>query len=436
MRPASRLRLPCATRQLASAAAAFVCAAAFIILFCAPGLASPIRSAGGRVPLVRVGLVPEANEVRLSSAGTWMLGIVGGGLQPTRVEPGQDWLLRASNGEVCVFDEQGRRRGACRDTLFAYPEDSESAPLRLNGREYRGQVLVWASGTRLTAVNVVDLESYLRAVLPQEMGPQPHPRYEALRAQAVAARSYTLAMLGRRQARGYDLLPTVEDQVYGGVPAERPACTQAVEETRGVVAVHGGAPIVAYYSSTCGGYTTAPEGVWKRPAQPYLSAVRDQTSRVNHSFCSVSPFFKWSEDWKGKDFETMLAKSLPKVRSGWSARKYGKLTGISIQKRLSCQRVESLRLSFQKGHVDLHGDEIRWALRRPKTGEGLRSALLTHCDVARKKGRVTHVRISGQGYGHGVGMCQFGAMGMSEAGYSYDQILNFYYRGADLRRYY
>jgi SpoIID/LytB domain protein len=92
-------------------------------------------------------------------------------------------------------------------------------------------------------------------------------------------------MLGRWSDRGFDLLPTVEDQVYGGVEAEKPGCTVAVEETRGEVAVQGGAPIRAFYSSTCGGHTAAADEVWDRPPASYLRAVRDRTGRVDR--CSA-----------------------------------------------------------------------------------------------------------------------------------------------------
>jgi stage II sporulation protein D len=394
------------------------------------------RSTGGRVPLIRVGVAPEVAAVRLSAEGAWQLGVTGSCYRPTPMAKGEEWTVRALGGTLLLRDAAGRARGSVKDTLFVFPEDSESGSLLLDGRAYRGQLLVWGVGDRVTAVNVVDLESYVRAVLPQEMGPQPFARTDALRAQAVAARSYTLSTLGRWADRGFDLLATIEDQVYGGLPAERPVCSQAVEDTRGVVAVYQDHPIRAYYSSTCGGHTGAPEEVWTRPGAPYLCGVRDMTSRVDHSFCASSPWFKWTEEWKGKEFETMLASSIPRVRGDWSAARYGRLVGVSIRERSASARVSCLSLEFQRGRVDLRGDEIRWVLRRPRTKDGLRSALLIRVDVARKGGRISKVRISGQGYGHGVGLCQFGAMGMSEAGYSYDQIVHFYYRGADLRRYY
>jgi stage II sporulation protein D len=108
---------------------------------------------------------------------------------------------------------------------------------------------------------------------------------------------------------------------------------------------------------------------------------------------------------------------------------------VTLRERSASRRVSCLRLSFRKGHVDLAGDEIRWTLRRAN-GEGLRSALLTRVQATRRRGRIVSLRVEGQGYGHGVGLCQYGAMGMAEAGYGHQEIIRFYYRGTQVRRFY
>jgi stage II sporulation protein D len=393
-------------------------------------------ASAGRIPLIRVGLEAEVSDVRIGAEGDWFLGIEGSGLRPRRIPGSAEWSFRAEGGSIVVRDAAGLIRGDVRDTLFAYPDDSESGPVKVNGCPYRGQLLLWPVGDRLTVVNLLDLESYLKAVLPQELGPQPMPRYEALKAQAVAARSYTLAVLGGRRDRGFDLLPTIEDQVYGGIPAERPICSQACEETRGVLAIHDGSPIMAYYCSTCGGHTAAPEEIWDRPGRPCLQAVRDRGPRTDRSFCQPSPWFHWTQEWSGDSLQEVLKSALPRVIPNWNPLKSGPLQSVTVLKRSVSQRVSVLRLGFQHGSVDLHGDQIRWVLRRPGTGEGLRSSLINKVEVKQKRGRIARLRITGQGYGHGVGMCQFGAMGMAEAGYPFDQILRFYYPGVSLRRYY
>ncbi len=388
------------------------------------------------ISLIHVGLLEGVSEIRLSSDDSWYLGIHGSGLRPTRVDPGEAWSLRPAGGKVRVLDSRGRNRGEIGDTLFAYASQAGGGILRLGGRSYRGEARIWATSQGLTAVNVVDVESYLMSVLPPEMGPQPDSRSEALKAQAIAARSYALAMLDRRRDRGFDVLPTVEDQVYSGVESERPACTRAVEETRGIVAVHRGKPIRAFYHSTCGGHTASVREVWDRPSAPYLRPVRDRTRRAQASFCAVSPVFRWQEEWTGAEFESMLDRHLPGVVNGWERSRYGALRRIEIGGRSESRRVSSLKLRFERGTVELAGDSIRRVIRRPGGGGLLRSSLISRIGMERSGRGVKIVRISGQGFGHGIGMCQYGAMGMAEAGYSYDQIIRFYYRGAKLQRFY
>ena len=421
--PASRLEL------LALAAAIALLAGAASALEAASAPDAP------RIPLIRIGVAPEVYAADVQADGAWQLGIVASGRRTTRIAPNEPWRFTARGDSLVVRDGAGRTRGVLADTVYAFAEDPESGLLKVGDRSYRGELLLWAAGGRVTVVNLLDLESYLCAVLPLELGPQPPARAEALKAQAVAARSYTLSMLGRWQNRGFDLLATVEDQVYGGRSAERAGCSEAVEETRGEVALCEGRPVRAFYSSTCGGHTASPDEVWKRPPESCLRGVRDRTGRVEGSFCKASPHFRWKQEWTGTELDQVLGKSIPRVRSDWSRKKAGRLTGIEIVDRSPSQRVARLKLKFAHGSVELRGDEIRWVLRRPN-GEGLRSALLTKVDVRKKGGRISRVRIEGQGYGHGVGMCQFGAMGMAEAGYRHDQIIRFYYRGSKVARLY
>ena len=143
-------------------------------------------------------------------------------------------------------------------------------PVRLNGKAYRGtiEVFVNARGT-LSVVNVVPLEDYLLGVVPSELG---LPQLEAEKAQAVAARTYAVANLNGFGSQGFDVLPTVWSQVYNGVSIETPMGTQAVNETRGIIATYNGKPINALYTSTCGGRTEDSENIFDK-AEPYLRGV-------------------------------------------------------------------------------------------------------------------------------------------------------------------
>ncbi len=154
---------------------------------------------------------------------------------------------------------------------IAFGSTSErSIPVRLNGKAYRGRIEVFVNsrGT-LTAVNVVSLEDYLLGVVPEELS---LPSLEAQKAQAVAARTYAIANANGFGSQGFDLLPTIRSQVYGGVSAESSMGTQAVMQTRGIVATYKGKPINAYYTSTCGGRTENSENIFD-VAEPYLRGV-------------------------------------------------------------------------------------------------------------------------------------------------------------------
>ena len=148
--------------------------------------------------------------------------------------------------------------------------NERTMPVKLNGKSYRGKIEVFVNsrGT-LTVVNVVSLEDYLLGVVPRELG---LPSLEAQKAQAVAARTYAIANKDGFAAQGFDLLPTVWSQVYGGVSAENAMATNAVQQTRGIVATHNGKPINALYTSTCGGRTENSENIFEFN-EPYLRGV-------------------------------------------------------------------------------------------------------------------------------------------------------------------
>jgi stage II sporulation protein D len=154
--------------------------------------------------------------------------------------------------------------------LFA-SDDEELHPVRFNEKAYRGRLEVFADtkGT-LTVVNVVGLEAYLRGVVPKELGPAEWPQLEALKAQAVAARTYAVSNIGRFRPQGFDLTPDTRSQVYGGRSVEHLLTDRAISETKGRVATYKGRPINAYYTSTCGGRTEDGENIFGGEAEPYL----------------------------------------------------------------------------------------------------------------------------------------------------------------------
>ncbi len=388
-----------------------------------------------RIPIVRIGVAPEVVSASIGCSGSWIAGVLGRGVEPEEIPTGSIWTLTAEGDRLQVRDHLGRSRGGGADTLFFAPARSQAGRVELDGRMYRGEFIAFAAGgDRLSVVNVLDLESYLRGVLPAEIGGG-KDRFEAIKAQAVAARSYTLAYLNRWKSRGFDLLATVSDQVYLGMAGERPDADRALKETCGIVALHDGWPIEAFYSSTCGGMTATPDEVWGRPARPYLRARRDSPGRGDAAFCEASPYHRWEEQWKGSELEKILRSSLVSVLGAKGPDRWGRLKSIRLERQSKSLRAAEVSIDFEHKSFSVGGDRIRWILRRPG-GDPLRSALLLKVQQQRKGGRVTAVKVSGAGYGHGVGLCQMGAIGMAKAGHDYARILRFYYHDIRLMRAY
>ncbi len=172
---------------------------------------------------------------------------------------------------------------------FASP-DEQSAPVRFNEKPYRGRIEVFTNlNGALTVVNVIGLEDYVRGVVPNELSPGGWPALEALKAQAVAARTYAVSHRGQFNAAGYDLLPTTRSQVYGGMATEQALSTRAVNETRGIIATYNGEPINALYTSTCGGRTEDAEQIFGGASVPYLRG-RECTETAQQAHASFAPF--------------------------------------------------------------------------------------------------------------------------------------------------
>ena len=173
--------------------------------------------------------------------------------------------------ELVAFSSTGKMFSSSAPVSFA-TDDEKNAPVRYNERPYRGRIEVFTNlrGT-LTVVNELGLEDYVRGVVANELSPGGYPAIEALKAQAIAARTYALKNRGQFMAQGFDILPTTRSQVYRGLTSENPLSTQAVDETRGLIATYQGEPINALYTSTCGGRTEDSEKIFN-DAVPYLRA--------------------------------------------------------------------------------------------------------------------------------------------------------------------
>ncbi len=323
-------------------------------------------------------------------------------------------------------------------------------------KDYRGEFLVIPSPKTggLTLVNQVGLESYLCGVVPWEIGRHGSEKKAALAAQAVAARTYTISHLRSRRSRGFDVYASVMDQVYKGSRHEDILCNEAIEETAGLVLESNGDLVDAYYSACCGGHSSRVEKVWPRKAESYLVNHLDSAGKGHKAFCSESKYFHWVENWSAGRLEEILQETLPAyvaymtkgerpawARPSFTSRKAGvdlknpgKLLDLDITDYTPSGRIAELQISMEAGIYHVRGDRVRWVLA-PASGKPviLRSAGF-ELEKVRRDGQLTEISARGRGFGHGIGLCQTGALAMAAQGYSAQEILVHYYPGSILRR--
>lgn len=281
--------------------------------------------------------------------------------------------------------------------------------LRINGRMYRGQVVIRRDKKgRLNIINEVNIDDYLYGVLPHEISPA--WSLEALKAQAVASRALALYRKGRSRAKDYDLDATVFTQIYRGVEGEDRRINQAVNETRGKVLTYKEKIINSIFHATCGGYTEEARNVWPGSEEPYLK-------EVPCTFCKASPYYEWEERIKERDLKKILeGKGL-----GLS-----KIKEIEITEKSPSGRGIQIAIKQHRKTQFLRANNFRLFLGP----DFMRSTLFT---VSKEKNEFI---FKGHGWGHGVGMCQWGAKGMAEEGKDYNEILKHYYTGANIEKIY
>jgi stage II sporulation protein D len=324
------------------------------------------------------------------------------------------------------------------DTLWiGDPERPGQARTGWNGKSWRGAFKVFA-GPRggITLAVRLPLETYLLGVVPLEIGGLTKDLVEAGRAQAIAARSYTLFYRGRRASEGFDLYGTVEDQVYGPVESERPLATECVGDTRGKVALYDGQPIRANYCSTCGGITAGVWEAWPAAPLPYLESRRDADDHGD--WCATSPQYRWRERWTAAEFLADVARFGPQQGLQLPAGGLGELVDVRVDARSRSGRVWRLLVRTTACDLAIPAYAVRGTLRRSGSPGAILRSDLFKVDVRRDPAgrRALEVVASGAGAGHGVGLCQTGALGMARAGAKAEEILEHYYQRATLKKLY
>jgi stage II sporulation protein D len=267
-----------------------------------------------------------------------------------------------------------------------------------------GLVHVVRKGKGFLVINQVDLEEYVKGVVPGEVNTAWHP--EMLKAQAVAARTYALYQQMLSATRDYDVVATVQDQVYKGKNGIDTAVLRAVDETRGLVLTYQNAPIYAAFSSTAAGLTEDAVNVWSKE-YPYLKGVECP-------FDLESPYYQWKASFRLDKLEQNLR------QQGFAV---GTITSMEPLAFSRGGRVAKLRVVHSDGELILRGEDLRKAVGYSIVP----STQFTIESVGQE------VVLSGYGAGHAVGMCQWGAKELAELGYSFSTILSYYYPGTDLQ---
>jgi len=452
----------------------------FAILFLITALPHQARGEVTVTPkTIRVGLVQDAQSQEFSVRGKYRL-VAEGRDQIIDVLPGQRWQVGYSSGKL-QFTRDGRQvgsyagpvvleqvgstvavlggSGALKNTaldanmkvagadqvtdlktgagkvsvvsasgtsLVQGGGELNLVTLSISGRPqvYRGGMEFRAQGKGITVINELPLEEYLYGVLPREIyAAWP---LEAQKAQAVSARSYAVAQLGTYREYGFDLLATQQSQMYGGYSAEHPNSTRAVDGTKGQVLVCRGKPISGFFHSSSGGYIENCQDVW--------TATLDYIKVRPDPYDKGSPYYNWLVTYSQEQLVNQLKEKKQLYNKGVNPeRVFSRVDNIELlEKTASGARVKKMRVTGQDASgkpltADFaNADTVRSAL-------GLRSSLFELTKVKGPDGKLSQVSIKGSGNGHGLGLSQYGALGMASQGYNYQDILKYYYSNIEIR---
>ncbi len=374
-------------------------------------------------PFIKVAVLHKANKITISSTSDYYIKSSNGVLKLSK----NNEVIFYKGIEPNVYIDGKKKIKKLYYTVKIIPK---GGILNVNGRMYRGELWVMKDADNyLLVVNYLPIEKYLMGVVPSEIGHLNKDKIEASKAQAVAARTYAISHFKKHYDMGYDIECTVADQVYNGVSAEDKITNKAIIQTRGIVALYDNKPIDAKYHSTCGGYTANNEDEWGGAPVPYLRGVEDASGCLffKHYYCEDSKHFSWAHKFKKKDFYILVSRNF----SDMKGRKI-KIKSVKIKNTDKYGRVKSIELKSDKGKkYIIKGLDIRKIFKGVNApGNILRSRLF------KIKKHFNTITIEGKGFGHGVGMCQYGAMGMAEDGKNYKEILKHYYKGIQLKKLY
>ena len=334
---------------------------------------------------LRVAIKKNTNNVQVGSSTPALVKNINGKVLG-QVAGMNSFVSQLQNGAVTI--NQWKSSGL-------WLEPSGDGVVWIGDRWYRGRVLLRSQGKGITAVNYVDLEDYLYSVVGAEAIPS-WPQ-DALRAQAVAARTYALYKRNSTKNNLYDVDTTTATQVYKGLKSEYTTTHQAVNATAGQVMTYAGKPILAVFHSSSGGHTENVEDIWTSPL-PYLRGVVD--------YDHYSPVFNWNKTVSTSTFNSLVGN-------------VGNIKALVPQKTTPQGRIVTMKIVGDRSSKNIAGTQMRKIL-------DLRSTLF------RASLNNNNVQVSGRGFGHGLGLSQWGSQYLAQNGVNYQQILTHYYTNAQL----
>jgi len=346
---------------------------------------------------VRVAIIEDRTSIDLSLKGRYTIREVGTG-RVLKEGPYFNGKVTASSDGLLIG---GKMIGAANINIRVVRDSN----IYIDTRRFRGNVdIVRKDNGKLLIINNIDMDDYLYGVLCHEVSHR-WPA-ECLRAQAIVARTFALQQARDNKAAPYDLRCDIYSQVYGGRSGEKWSTTHAVDSTRGKILTFNGNIFPAYYHATCSGYTEDASNLWKIDLAPLKG--------VPCNFCGLSKHYRW-------------VKEIPiaKVESAFNGAGYkiGRINSVRILSKNKSGRNDKIGFNDESGgFVTLTGKDFR----RIFGPNEIRSAKF---DSEIKRGNLI---LNGMGWGHGVGMCQWGAYGMSLKGKKCETILKYYYPGTEI----
>lgn len=381
----------------------------------------PGRDASTRT--VRIALAQRQGQVRLTADGPWRIYAADGQTDVALTQAREAWVLERDGASVSARRADSRPVSHRGSALVVRPMETDGT-IGFNGRRWRGELVVSATEGGLLVVNRLPMDAYVKGVVPLEIGTSAPGDVAAVEAQAVAARSYAIMHL-QGPSRPFDMVATVGDQVYGGASAETVVGNDAVDRTAGLVLLYDGRAVNAPYHAACGGTTAEPQDVWRTGSEPYLRRVSDQVPGSTGFYCDAAPRHRWTRTFTGEQLRDAVARYVRRLPGGGGT---GAVRDVRVMSVTPAGRVATLAVETEGRSLVLRGGEMRELLRAP-SGELLYSTYFSVDVLPSGRGAVQQLVVRGGGNGHGIGMCQWGAIGRARAGQDFRTILRTYYPG-------